>query len=749
MHPIARDYIETDLFFFQILERHKESSYLAKLMYQLRTCLKDASQAEEVLTKAKALNHFELDADMQLLFLGLVKMVMATLSPQKEPDPILNNTLKRLSHLVHPVIKSFYIIYNINNNEQEDLEGSLEQAFEEIEKNYKKSSRYRYFLDTFSQLIALQGLLEPYSQKIKKIQPLPSAYAKFVKISNELEINPEGDQEAALEEIVNDPTIMASNYLHIIQDKIKARNYLCGRREFNETNIQEDGLKLQEYDLLANLLLLSGKHEEAVNLIDKIRPEQKEERFFSYTKLRLELARKKTKTCRLFLDQRKKNRPDIMSNFYYAQIYLLEGNHTIAKAYMGKLKASVENFKCENLLDLEFRLASYLKIDQIRFLTKAENQHIQEIPLVKKNIRSTHQKGVSALIGSSKSTIQLRSEIQRFSKNDMAVLISGETGTGKELIAKALHDESNRSGEPYIAINCAAILHSILQSELFGHVEGAFTGAIKSHKGVFEAAGNGTVFLDEIGEINSDVQVALLRVLESNEILPVGSTKIIKINCRIIAATNAPLDDLVAKGKMRQDLYYRLKRLEIRTTPLRERIEDIPLLATYYLNQYLQGEKDNAKISNVLSQKLQEYPWPGNIRELKNEMEKMRIINADKLEYSIEDAPFLKITPKQIEKIQKAEKPVKEELPPTHTELIIPADSEHYLNSKNQFRRIIFLKELFKKHKRLTRDEASHALKVTSKTIGEDFKLLLKENFIEKIAPTASPRTHYFTIKEP
>jgi transcriptional regulator with PAS, ATPase and Fis domain len=198
------------------------------------------------------------------------------------------------------------------------------------------------------------------------------------------------------------------------------------------------------------------------------------------------------------------------------------------------------------------------------------------------------------------------------------VLIVGETGTGKELVARALHEESERAAEPFLAVNCGAISESLLESELFGHESGAFTGARRAHRGLFEAAGRGTLLLDEIGDTSPRLQVALLRVLETGEVRPVGSSTSRKVRCRVLAATNADLTGMVGEGRFRKDLYFRLDRIAIRIPPLRERGEDILSLADHFLSED-RHDGHRPTMSEALKAALLAHQWSGNVRELRGE----------------------------------------------------------------------------------------------------------------------------------
>ncbi|WP_236026827.1 sigma-54 interaction domain-containing protein [Geomonas diazotrophica] len=228
----------------------------------------------------------------------------------------------------------------------------------------------------------------------------------------------------------------------------------------------------------------------------------------------------------------------------------------------------------------------------------------------------------SGLIGKSSPMQMLYSMIERLAGVPSTVLIRGENGTGKELVAAALHANGGRHDRPFIKVNCAALTETLLESELFGHVRGAFTGALRDKAGLFEKADSGTLFLDEIGEVSPQMQVKLLRVLQERELVRVGGTEPIKVDVRIIAATNRDLAKDVEEGRFRQDLYYRLKVVELTVAPLRERPEDLPLLVEHFLGRL--NAKLGRNISGVSDEALRllsGYPWPGNVRELEHALE--------------------------------------------------------------------------------------------------------------------------------
>lgn len=262
-----------------------------------------------------------------------------------------------------------------------------------------------------------------------------------------------------------------------------------------------------------------------------------------------------------------------------------------------------------------------------RALEKRRTQ--QKIQLLKQELNEKY-KFENIVGGSSPVMSKILKLVTQVAVTDSTVLITGESGTGKELIAKAIHNHSYRKDEPMVTINCGSLPASILESELFGHVKGSFTGAIKDKKGLFQEADGGTLFLDEIGEIAPQIQASLLRFLEEGEIRRVGDNHVFRADVRLIAATNKDLEGEVERGNFREDLYYRLNVIPIHLPPLRERREDIPLLVEHFLKIYSQKlNKAAPVISPSAMTLLMDYHWPGNIRELRNFIERIIALNTN------------------------------------------------------------------------------------------------------------------------
>ena len=332
----------------------------------------------------------------------------------------------------------------------------------------------------------------------------------------------------------------------------------------------------------------------------------------------------------------RKIRPD-------AEVILMTGYATVESAVdamkMGAFYYITKPFSVDEVVQL---------VDRVLEMTRVRKENT--------NLR-TLVRGYSELenfIGISDSIKEVLSLIRKVADTDSTVLITGESGTGKELVARAVHYLSPRSHQPLVSINCAAIPSELLESELFGHVKGAFTGAHASRTGKFEAAHNSTIFLDEIGEMSPHLQVKLLRVLQEKSVTPVGGNKPIPVDARIIAATNKNLEEEIAEGRFRSDLFFRLNVIPIHIPPLRERTDDIPVLAFHFIEQYNREKDRNIEgIRKDSLEVLQRYPWPGNVRELENLIERIVVLKGHGW-IEVSDLP---------EKIQRSETSMKAAIP--------------------------------------------------------------------------------------
>ncbi len=305
----------------------------------------------------------------------------------------------------------------------------------------------------------------------------------------------------------------------------------------------------------------------------------------------------------------------------------LEETYVIMMSAYGSVDTALEAIKA-GAYDF---ISKPFKSDEVLLtLKKAEEREALRLEnrMLKEEIKAVHgESDFGAMVGKSKSMTDLFGLARKVASFKTTVLVSGESGTGKELVARGLHAHSPRSAMPFIAVNCGGIPENLLESEFFGYIKGAFTGAESNKKGIFAEANGGTLFLDEIGELPMGLQVKLLRVLQESEIRPVGSAKNQKIDVRIIAATAKDLEQEVKNGVFREDLYYRLNVLSIHIPPLRERPEDIPLLATHFIKRMNRKlNTDITAISPPTMSILIKYSWPGNVRELENTIERACIL---------------------------------------------------------------------------------------------------------------------------
>ncbi|SYZ72345.1 Acetoacetate metabolism regulatory protein AtoC [Candidatus Zixiibacteriota bacterium] len=306
------------------------------------------------------------------------------------------------------------------------------------------------------------------------------------------------------------------------------------------------------------------------------------------------------------LDQSKQIQPDL-------QVILITAHATVAMAVeavkMGAFDYLTKPFEDESLFGAIDKALKFKKLeDENRLLRK----------------RLDGQESFRAFVGISKPFKDLMAMVEKVAPTDATILLTGESGTGKEVIARIIHGKSHRADQSFVAVNCAAIPKELLESELFGHLKGSFTGAVRDKRGKFELADNGTLLLDEVSELTVELQAKLLRAIQERVIEPVGSEKGREIDIRLIASTNVDLTARVREGRFREDLFYRLNIIPLNVPPLRERIDDLPVLVREFLRRF--APEKNIDLDEKLMDRLENYDWPGNIRELENLMERMIIL---------------------------------------------------------------------------------------------------------------------------
>jgi two-component system response regulator HydG len=302
-----------------------------------------------------------------------------------------------------------------------------------------------------------------------------------------------------------------------------------------------------------------------------------------------------------------------------AEVILVTGHATVPKA-VEAMQQGAFNFLEKPITTTRLRAVCEKAADAIRL--KRQNTELRE--------RLDERFGFEGIIFVAPQMQTVIDRLKRIAPTDASVLISGESGTGKELVAQAIHQNSPRKGKRIVALNCAAVAENLVESELFGHVKGAFTDAHSDRIGAFEYANGGTLFLDEVGDMPMSTQIKLLRVLEEHQITRVGDNKPIRVNVRLVSATNRSLEEMVAQGKFRNDLYFRLKVVTVNLPALRERREDIIPLADHFRRQFAKHHHKQVKgLSPVVSKRLYSYDWPGNIRQLRNAVETMVVLDMD------------------------------------------------------------------------------------------------------------------------
>jgi two-component system response regulator HydG len=302
-----------------------------------------------------------------------------------------------------------------------------------------------------------------------------------------------------------------------------------------------------------------------------------------------------------------------------AEVILVTGHATVPKA-VEAMQQGAFNFLEKPITPAKLRAVCEKAADAIRL--KRQNTELRE--------RLDERFGFEGIIYASSQMQTVIDRLKRIAPTDATVLIAGESGTGKELIAQAIHQNSPRKGKRIVALNCAAVAENLVESELFGHVKGAFTDAHSDRIGAFEFANGGTLFLDEVGDMPMSTQIKLLRVLEEHQITKVGDNKSIRVNVRVVSATNRPLEELVAAGKFRNDLYFRLKVVTVPLPALRERRDDIIPLADHFRRQFAKRHHKQIKgLSPAATKRLFSYDWPGNVRQLRNALETMVVLDVD------------------------------------------------------------------------------------------------------------------------
>jgi len=795
VNPLVDRYVTTDLPLQTIIRNTPTiDNPCTRALLLISECLAGERLAKEAIVAAESAPIQSADAEMRTLLLSQWAELSCRIGRPSEAQTLLHQAKAQITDSTHPVIRGTTMLVESSladtTGDQRKRESILRDSLGVIGEH---SARRKFFLWELALLLATQGRGNELSGELRELtwqcnENFPLSRLLVVQFINAVET---GHLQEASQLMTDIATTAGSDrnrarapyfehqallgLMHAAAAQKKQPDVAIPRPERPVwaqvvhhllTNDSEQALRVAQLEARRVLSSIFGAGFSALNLI------------------RAELASRHPDAARRLLGMRHaRGNQHYLDDFFIARTEHLAGNRREARHAFLQVLEAVEHYDAGGRLDFELRLATELTQSDIVLLSKrptlkrpkSKDNRAPAQPETKQGPRpplrhtplekspdadastDVGPRGINRLLGRSNAMQEIRQTIQRYADFDAPVLITGETGTGKDLVAQALHEESGRRDAPYVAINCGTITETLLESELFGHEKGAFTGADRANRGLFEEAGSGTIFLDEIGEVSPRLQMALLRVLESGEIRAIGSTQTRTIKCRIVAATHAPLHELIDERRFRQDLMYRLERLCIRIPPLRERPDDVMLLVRHFLDV---GRTigTHCEVTKAFIQTVRQYEWPGNVRELRNVIERMRLTHSDKLSYSEQDLDI------RVRPPQKTVGAAPEQSAPTpstaaaptyqavpHAQAAAgaapppPADIHAFLKSGNSvLRRTDRLKALFDEHRRLTRSEIVQILSIAPNTATKYLKMLCDEGFIRRIEPSASTRTHYF-----
>lgn len=760
MHPIINDFINTGEALPAIVERYYDKNqFLENVFYQLgKNFYKYDSGSQLMLDLDQAIVKGHPDTRLYFLFISFATIFTSNRSELDRARVLMSIGSSIIRDQFHPIEQAYFFhsmaFLKLFSGKKIECKAFVQESLSLIDNN---SPRFLRILGNLAHMLADQGELKTLKKEYldlldssSKDEILDYIFVEL-KLKNCIFTGNYKEGFALLEKYKIKNTVSSTDLMLICTNLLKIQS-----GDFDEKNYQDEFFRL--YAKTCYHLAL-GEMDEAIkfsNLFqvgtyhNKFRME-----FRKYFPLHIELSlRNKGMARLLYQELLQKEGPHYLDDFFLARLQLLESNRAEAFETFHRLIENIKKYGAMNRLIFELQFAKEMKPSDILLLSSGiiqeENQIIPQNLKDKSTIENKIKNGTKLLIGDSPVISQIKELVQRFAKLKDPVLIAGETGTGKELVSRAIHEEGPHPKEPFLAINCGALTESLLQSELFGYEAGAFTGAQKEHQGIFEAAGRGTVFLDEFGDISPQMQVSLLRVLESNEIRLIGGTKTRQIKCKIVIATNTNLKQAVESKKFREDLYFRLTRFDIKLSPLRERKEDIPELINFFLNNG--SDKNAKKLSNNLLEKLISYQWPGNIRELKNEIERLKILHADKEILDLEDFDFSRLQGLENKYSKQDHRENEKHLANLKLEKQDGPYEKRIISiierGSKADQRIDFLKGLFKQFKKLTRLQVIEIMKVSPVTAAKDLNFLCKAGLIVKITPTKSVKSYYFELAE-
>lgn len=758
MHPFIKKYITSSLFLYE-----EWPNYLSKdnLLEATILNLNETLNKFEATAKLNeddidsALNYGHEDADIFIFFISLSILILSQqthLEKAKSLVSIGNNTI---TSNLQPAVQAFFLqVCSRLKFYCGDLIEEKELLAKSLSLLQKDNPRYQSNLTNYSYMLARSGMLNDLDAIDKELfYAAPKNNQEKGSLNNEIIVANcimQGDVEKGFEHLKyfleSNRNVKSSRY----ENALFSLNILAGNRdlslyinaEFRDVALVFEEFYENRWEVVA----------EKISIIKKIEFTNPFIHFITrYLPLHLELYEKNIGKAKIILKENlKSGKAHFLDDLFNARISLLENKKNEALFYIKRLTFNVRKYGFERRMIFELQFVKEISASDLYFLLqKADEFKDKNIPLeddFEKELKVNH-KGLDLIVGQSAILSKAKKLIQKFSEILEPVLVTGETGTGKELVAQALHDIGANSQAPFLAINCGALTDTLLQSELFGYEAGSFTGALKEKKGIFEAAGKGTVFLDEFEDVSAKMQSSLLRVLETNEIRLIGGAKTRKIHCKIVVATNVSLKELVRKKSFREDLYFRLSRFEIKLPALRERKEDIPELIQHFLLQ--QNQKEFVpEIGKELLEKLMDYNWPGNIRELRNAVERMKVLHSNKKVFGLEEFEFDQLesytisnTSTKKESMAVVPKVVNlESEEDTRVKKII--DKGFKIESRKEY-----LKEIFIKYKKLSRSQVVEILKVSPLTAANTLQSLCELGFIIKKMPSKSSKSHYYEWK--
>ncbi len=818
--PLVERFVTTDDPLASILEAQPEPrSLIVQALLYIQECLDGKRLAKDAVNLAQAVPLTGWDPELLILFLSNWAELSRRVGRPSTAETLLHRARSIVTDETHPEIIAAIMLVEGSLADTTGNKTRAEDILASILKTVSKhSARRKFYVWEHVLFLAMQGRAQDVAEEARELswQSNDRYRASRLLIVQFIDAMETGQAQKAAEAMTQ-----LKSGIHRPRDmtRFPLRDYQAllammhnGSDMPGDPGTEEDSAEHPRVTVIRSLLgnrpeeALRAARVEASRVLGSIFASG----FESFNLIRAELASGNAESAQRLLQMRRtRGNVHYLDSLFFARAELLQKQPKKAAHHFGDLLGSIEHYRAKGRLDFELRLACELDAGAILRLTQeAERSRKRSLGVytlrkkdgdsVSSNTLTRHASGtaahpagdtpaegdeeatpgVNAFRGRSSVAEEVRQAITRFAGLEAPVLITGETGTGKELVARALHAASPRAGAPFLAINCGAITESLLESELFGHERGAFTGAEKATRGLFEAAGTGTILLDEIGDITPRLQASLLRVLETGEIRAVGSTQTRTISCRVLAATNVDLEQAVADGHFREDLLYRLQRLGIHLPALRDRPDDILVLTRYFLDT---GRRigQHAVLSKRIRTALRDYAWPGNIRELKNVVERMRLMHSDKLSYDIGDldlrfrpagadpaegsvvsrprpAARVKAKPQgdtgQLSPARAAAEAVMPTAPPapppspaaTNAESV-EARAERIVSTGNStMRRLERLKALFAQYRRLTRKEVIGILDISPNTATKYLKILCDEGQIRMVEPNSSTRTRYF-----